>query len=117
AVHQPARVALKLCKMRAGVALRAYGSTVAGVTIQAAIDDLEVGRILVQTHLKVQEWRPGYTEQVFPEFDVEDAIGRSSRYGGKYHLPVRDILIVQVPPEWSVQVYHDYSGQWSIVNE
>src|SRR5262249_12805076 len=33
AVHQPARVALKLCRMRAGVALRAYGSTGAGVTI------------------------------------------------------------------------------------
>src|SRR5205823_4920174 len=41
AVYQCARAALKLCKMRAGVALRAYGSSVAGVAIQGAIDDLE----------------------------------------------------------------------------
>ncbi|PYL27599.1 MAG: hypothetical protein DMF39_10685 [Verrucomicrobia bacterium] len=103
--------------MRAGVALRAYGSTVAGITIQAAVDGLKIGRILVQTHLKVEEWRPGYTEQVFPEFDVEDAVGRSSRYGGKYPLPVRGILIVQVPPVWSDQVDHACSGQWAFVKE
>src|SRR5206468_7480345 len=100
AVYQCARAALKLCKMRAGVALRAYGSTVAGVAIQGAIYDLEVRRILVQTHLKVEEWWPGYAEQVFPEFDVEDAVGRSSRYGGNHPLPARGIVIVQVGPEW-----------------
>src|SRR5204862_4155823 len=36
AVHQPAGVALKLCKMRPGVALHAYGRTAAGVAIQGA---------------------------------------------------------------------------------
>jgi len=117
AVHQPARVALKLCKMRAGVALRAYGSTVAGVAIQGAIYDLEVGRILVQTHLKVEDWWPGYADKVFAEFDVEDAVGRSSRYGGKYPLPVRGILIVQVLPVWSDQVGHDCGGQGAFVKE
>jgi hypothetical protein len=55
-VPQPARVALKLRKVRAGITLRAYGSGAAGVSIQATVDDLEVGRILVQTHLKVQRW-------------------------------------------------------------
>ena len=117
AVHQPARVAFKLCRMRPGVALRAHSSTVAGVAIQGAVDDLKIGRILVQTHLKVEEWWPGYTEQVFPEFDVEDAIGRSSRYSGKYPLPVRGILIVQVPPVWSDQVDHACGGQWAFVKE
>src|SRR5262249_53425852 len=56
AVHQSTRVALKLREVRAGVALCAYGSTVAGVAIQGAIYDLEVGRILMQTHLKVEDW-------------------------------------------------------------
>jgi hypothetical protein len=42
--------------MRADVALRAYGSTGAGVSSQGAIYDLEVGRILVQTHLKIEGW-------------------------------------------------------------
>jgi hypothetical protein len=46
-VRQPARVAFKLRKVRAGITLRAYGSVAAGVSIQAAVDDLEVGRILV----------------------------------------------------------------------
>jgi hypothetical protein len=55
---QAARVALKLREVRAGVALRAYGSAVAGVSIQAAIDDLEVGRSLVQPHLKVEDRWP-----------------------------------------------------------
>src|SRR5207244_5619813 len=110
-VHQPARVALKLCKMRAGVALRAYGSTVAVVAIQGAVDDLEVGRILVQTHLKVEDRWPVYAEKVFAEFDVEDAVGRSSRYRGKYPLPIRGIVIVQVLPVWSDQVDHGCSRQ------
>src|SRR6202035_6162764 len=117
AVPQPARVALKLCKMRAGIALRAYGSTVAGVSIQGAIYNLEVRRILVQTHLKVEEWWPAYAESVFAEFDVEHAAGRSSRYGGKYPLPVRGILIVQVLPVWSDQVDHVCSGQGAFVKE
>jgi hypothetical protein len=83
--------------MRADVALRAYSSNVAGVAIQGAIYDLEVGRILVQTHLEVEDWCPicadRVYDQVFPEFDVEDAVGRSSRYGGKYPLPARHIAI------------------------
>ena len=42
-VHQPARVAaLKLREVRAGVALRAYGSARAIVFIQVAICDFEV---------------------------------------------------------------------------
>src|SRR5438067_13826766 len=100
--------------MRAGVALRAYGSKAAGVAIQAAVDDLKIGRILVQTHLKVEEWWPSYTEQVFPEYDVTDSIGRSSRYSGKYPRPVRGILIVQVLPVWSDQVDHGCSGRASV---
>src|ERR1041385_2161429 len=100
--------------MRAGVALRAHGSTIAGVAIQGAIYDFEVGRVFVQTHLKIEEGWPGYAEQVFPEFDVEDAVGRSSRYGGKYPLPVRGILIVQILPVWSDQVDHGCSGQASV---
>jgi hypothetical protein len=50
---QPALVALKLREARACIALRGYGSGVAGVSIQVTIDDLEVRRIFVQTHLKV----------------------------------------------------------------
>jgi len=111
AVHQPARVALKLGKMRAGVALRAYGSTVAGVTIQAAVDDLKIGRILVQTHLKVESWWPSGagqdSSQPFPEFDIEDAVGSISRYGGKHPLPARGIVIAQVVPVRSDQVSHE----------
>jgi hypothetical protein len=103
--------------MRAGVALRAYGSSVAGVAIQGAIYDLEVGRLLVQTHLKVEERWPAYAVKVFTEFDVEDAVRRSSRYGGKYPLPVRGILIVQVGPVRSDQVDHAGSGQGALVNE
>ncbi|PYL60417.1 MAG: hypothetical protein DMF24_10190 [Verrucomicrobia bacterium] len=102
--------------MRAGVALRAYGSTVAVVAIQGAVDDLEVGRILVQTHLKVEDWWPVYAVKVFAEFDVEDAVGRSSRYGGKYSLPVRGVLIVQVLPIWSDQVDDGGSGR-ALVSE
>jgi len=41
-VHQPARVTLKLREVRAGVALRAYGSARAIVFIQVAIYDFEV---------------------------------------------------------------------------
>jgi hypothetical protein len=110
-VHQPARFALKLREVRAGVALRAYGSVRAIVSIQGAIYHFEVGRILVQTHLKVQHWRPSNAEGVFPKFDVEDAVGRSSRYGGKYPLPARGILIVQVLPPWSDQIVHVLAGQ------
>jgi hypothetical protein len=54
ALGQPARAALILREVRAGIALRAYGSGGTGVTIQVTIDDLEVGRILVQTDLKIE---------------------------------------------------------------
>ena len=120
AVHQPARVALKLYRMRAGVALRAYGSTIAGVAIQGTVYDLEVGRTLVQTHLKVEGWWPSgagqVSPQLFPEFDIEDAVGRSSRYGGKHPLPARGIVIAQVGPVRSDQVGHEWGGQ-AIVTE
>ena len=46
-VRQPARLALKLREVRAGVALRAHGSVLARVAIQGAIYHFEVGRILV----------------------------------------------------------------------
>ena len=113
-VHQPACLALKLRELRAGVALRAYGSVRAIVAIQGAIYDFEVGRILVQTYLKVEDWWPLYAEGVFPKFDVEDAVGRSSRYGGKYPLPAGGILIVQVLPPWSDQIVHVEAGQASV---
>ena len=113
-VHQPARVALKLREVRAGIALRAYGSVAAGVSIQAAVDDLEVGRILVQTHLKVEG--NAAVKDHFPELDVEDAVGRGPRYGGKYPLPVGAVRIVQVGPIWSNQVGHHRGGQGAIVN-
>ena len=78
ALGQPARAALKLREVRAGIALRAYGSGRAGVTIQVTIDDLEVGRILVQTHLKVEDRWPTLAAGHFPVLDVEDAVRRSS---------------------------------------
>ena len=120
AAHQPARVALKLCKMRAGVALRAYGSSGAGISRQVTVDDLEVGRILVQTHLKIEGWWPSgagqVSPQLFPEFDIEDAVGSISRYGGKHPLPARGIVIAQVVPVRSDQVGHDW-GEQAIVTE
>jgi hypothetical protein len=111
AVRQPARVTFKLRKVRAGVALRAYGSIAAGVSIQGAVDDLEVGRILVQTHLEVQRWWHICAAGHFLELDVEDAVGRSPRYRGKYPLPMRGVHIVEIGPVRGDQVIHGISRQ------
>jgi hypothetical protein len=100
--------------MRADVALCAYGSTVAGVSVQGAIDDLEVGRILVQTHLKVEDWWPVYASEVFPEFDVEDAIGCCPCYRGEYPLTTSCVCCGEVVPVWSDQVDQVCGGQANV---
>ena len=37
---------------------RAYGSAGTGVAVQRTVYDLEVGGVLVQPHLKIEDWRP-----------------------------------------------------------
>src|SRR6202030_2950936 len=95
--------------------LHTYGSVAAGVCVEGAIDDLEVGRVLVQTHLKVQRWWHICAAGHFLELDVEDAVGRSPRYGGKDPLPVSGIQIVQVGPVRGDQVIHGKGRQADVV--
>ena len=92
-VHQPARVTFKLREVRAGVALSAYGSAVAGVAVQSAIDDLEVGCILVQTDLEV-EADPGHAAGLGAPFNIEDAVRCRPRYRGEYALPAGNVPCV-----------------------
>jgi hypothetical protein len=114
AVHEAARVALILCEKAAGVSLRPNGSAAAGVSIQATVYDLEVGRILVQTHLKVEDRWPTCAAELFPELDVKDAAGGGPTYRCEYALPVRTINIVKVGPVRGDQVIHGCRGQASV---
>jgi hypothetical protein len=114
AVHQPAGITFKLCESAAGVALRAYGSGGAGVAVQVAIDDLKVRRVLVQAYFEIEDWRATCAAELFPELDVEDAVGRSARYRGEYPLPVDGVSIVQIVPVRGDQVIHDGGGQAAV---
>ena len=114
ALREPARVALKLSEVRAGVALRTYGGVVAQVSRQVAVYDLEVRRILVKAHFEIEDRWPIQTAELFLELDVEDAIRRGPTYRSEYTLAVRCVKIVQIVPIRGKQVAHAASGQANV---
>jgi len=104
-------VTLKLREARACIALHAYGSISAEVASQGPIDDLEVCRVFVQAHFKIQDRRPACATGVLLELDVKDAVRRGAADGSEYPLPAGAVCVVKVVPEHGDQVGHAGGGQ------